>query len=107
MTQFHKAKKSLGQNFLVDSQVARRVVDSVDSIGNATVIEIGAGFGALTEHLLESARELIAIEVDTELIMGLQKRFGGSDKFRVLGVDALKVDFCSLISPGHPASIVA
>ena len=107
MTQFHKAKKSLGQNFLVDSQVARRVVDSVDSIGNATVIEIGAGFGALTEHLLESARELIAIEVDTELVLGLQKRFGGSDKFSVLGVDALKVDFCSLISPGHPASIVA
>ena len=62
-----KPRKSLGQNFLIQEQVARKIVDSCNLSCTDTVIEIGAGCGALTSLLAEIAGNVIAIELDKKL----------------------------------------
>ena len=107
MTQFHKPKKGLGQNFLVDTRIARQIVDSVVLDGAVSIVEIGAGHGALTEPLMERAQQLIALELDRDLIGGLRQRFCQSPKFQIIEADALNFDFCSLVATGRRMSIVA
>ncbi len=102
-----RAKRSLGQNFLVGSHYPRRIVDSVAPKTGETVIEIGPGQGALTGLLLESGARVIAIELDAELIPRLSEMFSGRDNFRLIEADALKVDYCELIAPVTTARVVA
>jgi 16S rRNA (adenine1518-N6/adenine1519-N6)-dimethyltransferase len=102
-----RAKRSLGQNFLVGSHYPRRIVDSVAPRAGETIVEIGPGHGALTGLLLESGARVIAIELDPELIPGLSRMFSGLENFRLIEADALKVDYCELISPEASARVVA
>ena len=102
-----RAKRSLGQNFLVGSHYPRRIVDSVSPRAGETIVEIGPGRGALTGLLLESGARVIAIELDSELIPGLSRMFSGLENFRLLEADALKVDYCGLIAPDTAARVVA
>ncbi|HEX5081096.1 MAG TPA: 16S rRNA (adenine(1518)-N(6)/adenine(1519)-N(6))-dimethyltransferase RsmA [Blastocatellia bacterium] len=102
-----RAKRSLGQNFLVGSHYPRRIVDSVAPRAGETIIEIGPGQGALTGLLLESGARVIAVELDPELIPELSRMFSGHENFRLIRADALKVDYCELISPDSSARIVA
>ncbi len=90
------AKKSFGQNFLTDTNVVRKIVAALDLSRDETVVEIGAGRGALTEKLLEHAGEVIAIEFDRDLIPILNERFRGCETFRLIESDALTVDLGSL-----------
>ena len=102
-----RAKRSLGQNFLVGSHFPRRIVDSIAPRTGQTIVEIGPGQGALTGLLLESGARVIAVELDPELIPRLSQMFSGSDNFRLIEADALEVDYCELIAPDATARVVA
>ena len=102
-----RAKRSLGQNFLVGSHYPQRIVDSVAPRAGETIIEIGPGQGALTELLVESDPRVIAIELDAALIPHLTQRFSGRENFQLVEADALRVDYCDLIAPEVTARVVA
>ena len=78
----HRAKKSLGQNFLVDGNVLGLSLDEAEVGAEDTVLEIGAGLGVLTTPLLERAGRVIAIEKDPTLWRHLQRSFGDEPKLR-------------------------
>jgi len=102
-----RAKRSLGQNFLVDHHYTQRIVDAVSPRAGETIIEIGPGQGALTGLLVESGAQVVAIELDRELIPHLAARFAGRDNLRLIEADALTVDFCRQIAPATSARVVA
>jgi 16S rRNA (adenine1518-N6/adenine1519-N6)-dimethyltransferase len=104
---FPRAKKRLGQNFLVDESYARRVVRALGPREGETVIEIGPGRGALTALLLESGARVVAVEFDRELAALLRERFGGREGFTLVEADALDVDFCAAVEPAREARVVA
>jgi 16S rRNA (adenine1518-N6/adenine1519-N6)-dimethyltransferase len=91
-----KAKKSLGQNFLSDTQIARRIVDSVSPKPSDLIIEIGPGTGALTRQLVESSGYVVAVEIDTRLIEEL-RHLVVADNLSVVEADALKVNWAELV----------
>jgi 16S rRNA (adenine1518-N6/adenine1519-N6)-dimethyltransferase len=102
-----RAKKSLGQNFLVDEGFARRIVGALAPRAEETIIEIGAGRGALTSLLVESAGRVVAVEFDRELVPILRERFARRENFALVEADALTLDFCSAIEPAERARVVA
>lgn len=104
---YPRAKKRLGQNFLVDRGAAERIVRSLAPRANETIVEIGAGQGALTELLLERAGRVVAIEFDRELAPILRERFASRENFRLIEADALDTDFCEAIAPASEARVVA
>ena len=75
--------KKLGQNFLVDENVARWIVDQLDIQSGETVVEVGPGTGALTEHVVEIADRVILVEFDARLAEGLTERYADNDKVEV------------------------
>jgi len=88
----HQPKKSLGQNFLLDADLARWIADQIEPDGAEIVMEIGPGLGALTEHLIGRPRQLVLVEKDTQLAAALQERFAGRDDVRLVHEDASRVD---------------
>jgi 16S rRNA (adenine1518-N6/adenine1519-N6)-dimethyltransferase len=93
-----RAKKSLGQNFLVDETIAARIVREFAPQPDEIAIEIGAGRGALTKKLVERVGHLIAVEFDRDLAPGLRERFSAREKFSLIEADALTLDYCALIA---------
>jgi 16S rRNA (adenine1518-N6/adenine1519-N6)-dimethyltransferase len=102
-----RAKKRLGQNFLIDESYARRIVGALSPRADETILEIGPGRGALTGRLVESAGRVVAIEFDRDLNAILRERFAGSGNFVLVEADALSVDFCATIEPAPTARVVA
>jgi len=92
------AKKSFGQNFLTDQNYIKKIISALNPQKNETIIEIGAGRGALTEKLLESGANVIAIELEREMISVLKKKFGGFENFKLIEQDALKTDFQEIVN---------
>jgi 16S rRNA (adenine1518-N6/adenine1519-N6)-dimethyltransferase len=90
------AKKSLGQNYLVDAPVIDRIVAALEIEPDETIIEIGPGRGALTERLVESGANVIAIELDRVLVPMLREKFASNDNFSVIEADANVVNFSEL-----------
>jgi 16S rRNA (adenine1518-N6/adenine1519-N6)-dimethyltransferase len=86
-----RAKRSLGQNFLIDPNAQRRIVDALDPTLDDEVMEIGPGQGALTRHLAERAGRLTLVELDDELARRLTEEFAGNDRVRVIHRDVLQV----------------
>jgi 16S rRNA (adenine1518-N6/adenine1519-N6)-dimethyltransferase len=101
------AKRRFGQNFLVDRGVVDRIIAAVGPRPDETIIEIGAGRGALTAGLLEKAGRVIAIEFDRDLVPSLREKFSGSTNLKLIEGDALKTDFCAAIDPAPTARVVA
>jgi 16S rRNA (adenine1518-N6/adenine1519-N6)-dimethyltransferase len=93
------AKKSFGQNFLADQNYIEKIISALNPQVNETIIEIGAGRGALTEKLLKSGANVIAIELEREMIRVLKDKFGGFENFTLIEQDALKIDFQELVKP--------
>ncbi|HLM60887.1 MAG TPA: 16S rRNA (adenine(1518)-N(6)/adenine(1519)-N(6))-dimethyltransferase RsmA, partial [Pyrinomonadaceae bacterium] len=93
------AKKSFGQNFLVDGNYISKIISALNPQQNETIIEIGAGRGALTESLIESGAEIIAVELERAMIAVLRERFGEAENFHLIESDALDVDFHETINP--------
>lgn len=100
------AKRSLGQNFLVDQGVVKRILDSFDAKKADSVLEIGPGRGALTEGLVKTAGKVIVIEFDTRLAESLRERFRDVDSFSVFEVDVLEVEFRDL-SPHESIRLIS
>ncbi len=88
--------RALGQHFLRDDGIARRIVELVAPTSRDLVVEIGPGRGALTEHLAPSCRRLLALEVDTGLAARLRERFGASPHVEILEADARSFDYARL-----------
>lgn len=84
--------KKLGQNFLVDENVARWIVDQLEVKPGDTVVEVGPGTGALTEHVVELADKVILVEFDARLAEGLKLRFADNDKVEVHHFDGARFD---------------
>ncbi len=102
-----RAKRSLGQNFLRDTAVISKIVDALGPIANEKVVEIGPGRGALTEKLLETAREVFAIEFDRDMVAILEERFAGHKNFHLINADALHFDYSQAVCLDNPAKLVA
>jgi 16S rRNA (adenine1518-N6/adenine1519-N6)-dimethyltransferase len=92
------AKKSFGQNFLVDENYIAKIIFALNIQPDETIIEIGAGRGALTEKLIESGAKIVAIELERDMIVVLRERFSGCENFQLIEADALKIDFIELIN---------
>ena len=87
------AKKSLGQNFIVDSNILRNMVDAGDVDKDTTVIEIGPGIGALTEQIAKAAKDVYAFEIDDRFLTVLDDTLSAYSNVTVIHQDILKVDF--------------
>ena len=94
------AKKSLGQHFLIDTTIVRRIANALAPADDTTVIEIGAGTGVLTRELASCARRVIAIELDDNLAEQLQERFADTNVEVVHG-DALEIEPRDLLKSGE------
>lgn len=92
-----KANKSLGQNFLINENVLKKIVESSEITNDDLVIEIGPGLGTLTKYLLEKAGKVICIELDKKMIRILEDRFNLYENFEVRNQDVLKVNIKELI----------
>jgi 16S rRNA (adenine1518-N6/adenine1519-N6)-dimethyltransferase len=101
------AKKQFGQNFLADERVIERIIREVSPREDETIVEIGAGRGALTSRLADLAGRLCAVEFDRDLIPLLKEKFGARANFVLVEGDALRLDLCSVISPAAQARVVA
>ena len=93
----HRPRRSLGQNFLHDENIARKIVRSLSLQHSDTVLEIGPGRGILTKHLLEESGLLIAVEIDDRLIPGLKSIAEAHAHFRLISGDFLQIDLNALI----------
>ena len=92
-----KANKSLGQNFLINEEVVNKIVESSEINKDDLVIEIGPGLGTLTKYLLEKAKKVICIELDSKMITILKDRFKLYNNLEIKNEDVLKVDLKRLI----------
>lgn len=101
-----RAKKSLGQNFLVDPSVSSRIVDAAAVRAGDTVIEIGPGRGALTEGLRGRGERLVLVEKDDALAASLAYRYSTFSDVAVLNADALQLQPSDVPFPG-PYRVVA
>ena len=89
----HIARKRFGQHFLVDSFVIDEIVNLISPTATDCILEIGPGGGVLTEHLLASGAELLAVEIDRQLAAQLEERFAGAAGFTLHTGDILRFDF--------------
>lgn len=102
------AKKSFGQNFLIDQNYIDKIISALNPKREETIVEIGAGRGALTEKLIESGANVIAIELDRDLVPLLRDEFAKYKNFKLVEIDALKIDFLQLTKDkGQRTKLVA
>lgn len=92
-----KANKNLGQNFLINEEVVKEIVNCSNISNEDLVIEIGPGLGTLTKFLLEQAGKVICIELDTKMLKILEDRFSLYNNFEIINEDVLKVDLKNII----------
>ena len=103
-------QKKFGQNFLIDTHVLDKIIRESGVTKDDLVIEIGPGIGTMTQYLCENAREVVAIEIDKNLIPILQDTLSAYDNVTVINEDVLKVDIKKLAEEkngGKPVKVVA
>ena len=98
-------KKRFGQNFLIDSHVLDKIIQGAGITKEDTVLEIGPGIGTLTQALCEAAGEVIAVEIDQDLIPILEKTLGSYQNVRIINQDILKLNLGQLSE--KPLKVVA
>ena len=100
-----KAKKSLGQNFLVDTET----IDFISTLANPCdeILEIGAGLGFVTERLVKVAKKVIALEIDKDAIKVLNKNLSNYDNFTLIEQDILKTDITALPFQNEKIKVIA
>lgn len=103
-------QKKFGQNFLIDTHVLEKIIESAQITKDDFVLEIGPGIGTMTQYLCESAREVAAVEIDKNLIPILADTLSGYDNVTVINEDILKVDINRLAAEknnNRPIKVVA
>ncbi|MCM1497057.1 MAG: 16S rRNA (adenine(1518)-N(6)/adenine(1519)-N(6))-dimethyltransferase RsmA [Clostridium sp.] len=103
-------QKKFGQNFLIDEHVLHKIIAASGVTKEDVVLEIGPGFGTMTQYLAEAAREVIAVEIDKALIPILQETLQDYDNITLMNEDILKVDIRALAeakNAGRPIKVVA
>ena len=103
-------QKRFGQNFLIDGNVVEKIVREAGVTKDDFVLEIGPGIGTMTQLLCENAREVAAVEIDTNLIPILEETLAAYDNVTVINEDILKVDIAALAQEkngGRPIKVVA
>lgn len=103
-------QKKFGQNFLIDTNVLDKIISSADITKEDCVLEIGPGIGTMTQYLAESAREVVAVEIDKALIPILEDTLSDYDNVTVINDDILKVDINQIVQDkngGRPIKVVA
>ena len=103
-------QKKFGQNFLIDSNIVEKIVRDAGVTKDDFVLEIGPGIGTMTQYLCESAREVVAVEIDTKLIPILKDTLGAYNNVSVINEYILKVDIKKLAEErngGRPIKVVA
>lgn len=103
-------QKKFGQNFLIDTGVLESIIEAAQIGPEDFVLEIGPGIGTMTQYLCEAAREVVAVEIDTNLIPILSDTLSGYTNVEVLNADILKVDIRKLArehNEGRPIKVVA
>jgi 16S rRNA (adenine1518-N6/adenine1519-N6)-dimethyltransferase len=107
--QFHFQKK-FGQNFLIDGNILDKIIDSAEVSKEDCVLEIGPGIGTMTQSLAEKAGEVVAVEIDKNLIPILQDTLSEYDNVTIINEDILKVDIHKIVrekNGGRPIKVVA
>lgn len=99
--------KSLGQNFLIDRNIIQSIIEKSDITEEDTVLEVGPGFGILTEHLADVAKKVIAVELDDRLPEVLEYTLREKRNVKVIHDDILKVDLEKLLKEEHSVKVVA
>lgn len=103
-------QKKFGQNFLIDTHVLEKIIKAAEVGKDDLVVEIGPGIGTLTQYLCEAAREVVAVEIDKNLIPILEDTLSAYDNITILNEDILKVDLNRLVQErngGRPVKVVA
>jgi 16S rRNA (adenine1518-N6/adenine1519-N6)-dimethyltransferase len=101
-------KKSLGQHFLVDDNIVRKIVELADIDPASTVLEVGPGIGTLTVALCDAAANVVAVERDADLLPALEEVAASCGNLRIVRADAVAVDISELTAPsGPPVALVA
>lgn len=106
---FHFQKK-YGQNFLIDANILDKIIEAAQITKDDFVLEIGPGIGTMTQYLCEAAREVVAVEIDANLLPVLEDTLKDYDNVTVLHQDILKVDIAALAAEkngGRPIKVVA
>lgn len=91
-------KKSLGQNFLIDTNILNRIVDHANLTEESGAIEIGPGIGALTEQLLRRSKKVVAFEIDQRLLPILEETLAPYPNKKIIHQDVLKADVASIVA---------
>lgn len=91
------ANKRYGQNFLIDDNILEKIVGSANISEQDLVIEIGPGLGNLTEYLLDRAKHVLLVEIDTKMITVLEDRFKNNSNYTLLNNDILKVNIDEIV----------
>ena len=103
-------QKKFGQNFLIDAHVLDKIIAAAGVTADDMVLEIGPGIGTMTQYLAERARQVTAVEIDTNLIPILKETLSDYDNVTVINEDILKVDIKKLAEEyngGKPIKVVA
>lgn len=104
-------QKKYGQNFLVDANILEKIICAADITKNDCILEIGPGIGTMTQYLCENAREVIAVEIDKNLIPILEhETLSSYDNVTIINQDILKTDITAIVQEknnGRPIKIVA
>jgi 16S rRNA (adenine1518-N6/adenine1519-N6)-dimethyltransferase len=103
-------QKKYGQNFLIDTHVLDKIIQSANITKDDFVVEIGPGIGTMTQYLASAAGGVAAIEIDKALIPILEDTLSGYDNVRIINEDVLKVDLKQLaeeMNGGRPMKVVA
>ena len=103
-------QKKFGQNFLIDTHVLEKIIDASEITKDDCVLEIGPGIGTMTQYLAESAREVIAVEIDKALIPILGDTLKEYNNVTIINDDILKVDINKIVEEknnGQPIKVVA
>ena len=104
-------QKKFGQNFLIDTRVLDRIIESAEITGEDCILEIGPGIGTMTQYLAEAAREVVAVEIDKNLIPILENdTLAEYDNVTIINDDILKVDINKIVQEknnGQPIKVVA
>ena len=103
-------QKKFGQNFLINTSILEEIIDAAEITREDFILEIGPGIGTMTQYLCEAAREVVAVEIDTNLIPILGDTLSAYDNVEVMNADILKVDIAKLADErngGKPIKVVA